>query len=293
MNFLDALEADLARRNDPVVTEYEFFRLGMRVYRAETYGGQHLKRKPDVWDVMRSRSAARRLVRPRAALIQDGDFGAGVWRVLRATRTGTAEEVACIADPFCYVSHLSAMQRYGFTDRSPEALHLTTPARVLWSDLRSKRIDRDYPDRTEEHPPLTHIRFREVLRHRRVVVHESRHPATPIDVRGEQTRISPIGRTFVDMLAEPALCGGIHHVLEIWAREAPGWLEDIIQAVDQYEVKLVKVRAGHILSERLGLSDPRIGAWTAFAQRGGSQKLDPDAAYAPDYSERWMISLNV
>jgi predicted transcriptional regulator of viral defense system len=242
---------------------------------------------------MRSRNAARRLVRPRKALIQDSDFGPGTWRVLRATKTGTAEEVACVADPFCYVSHLSAMERYALTDRSPEALHLTTPARKLWTDLRAERIAQDYPGENAEHPPLLHIRFREKLRQRRVVVHETSHPAKPVEVRGESTRISPIGRTFVDMLAEPALCGGIHHVLEIWAREASGWLEDIIQAVDLYEVKLVKVRAGYILSERLGLNDPRIEAWAAFAQRGGSQKLDPDSAYAPTFSERWMISLNV
>jgi predicted transcriptional regulator of viral defense system len=293
LNFLDALEVELARRNDPIVTEYDFYRLGADVFHAEAYETQPLKRKPEAWDVGRSRNAMRRLVRPRKTLIQDSDFGTGVWRVLRSTRTGSAEEVACIADPFCYVSHLSAMQRFGLTDRSPQALHLTTPARAIWADLRSKRVARDYPNPIDEPPPLLHIRFRDTLRHRPVVVHESSHPATPIEVRGERTRISSIGRTFVDMLAEPALCGGIRHVLEIWAREASEWRDDIIRAVDQYEVKLVKVRAGYVLSERLGLSDPRVDAWVAFAQRGGSQKLDPDAAYAPDYSERWMISLNV
>ena len=293
MNFLDALEAELIRRNDPIVTEYEFYRLGAGVHQADTYGGQSLGRKPEVWDIRSSRNAARRLVRPRKALTQDSDFGPGTWRVLTSTRTGTAEEVACVADPFCYVSHLSAMQRYGLTDRSPEALHLTTPDRTLWSALRAERIAKDYPGQTSSHPPLLHIRFRETLRHRRVAVHESRHLARPVEVRGERTRISPIGRTFVDMLADPVLCGGIHHVLEIWDHEASNWLDDIIAAVDQYDVKLVKVRAGYLLSERLNLADPRIDAWAAFAQRGGSQKLDPDAPYVRTYSERWMISLNV
>ncbi len=293
MHFLDAIAAELTTRNDPVVTEYEFFRLGAAVFNADAERDPALKRKPEAWDAARARSAAKRLSSKRKALIHDHDFGANVWRVLNSTRPGTAEEVACLVDPFCYVSHLSAMQRYALTDRSPQALHLTTPARLLWADLRAQRIAKDYPIRGADHPPLLHIGFKDTLRQRQVVVHESGHPATPVEVRGERTRISSIGRTFVDMIAEPTLCGGIHHVLDVWANEAKPWLEDIIQAVDQYEVKLVKVRAGYILTERLNQSDPRIDAWAAFAQRGSSQKLDPAAPYAPVYSERWMISLNV
>ena len=71
------------------------------------------------------------------------------------------------------------------------------------------------------------------------------------------------------------------------------WIGQIISAVEEENASIVKVRAGYILSERLGIADPRIEAWKAFAQRGGSRKLDPDAPYAPVFSGAWMLSLNV
>lgn len=185
------------------------------------------------------------------------------------------------------------MQRYGLTDRSPEALHLTTPARAVWNRMRDDKMAADLgeiPDR--DRPPLLRVTLGEVIRRRPVVIHETSHPATPVAVRGEYARIASIGRTFVDMLAEPALCGGMRHVLEIWSREAKGWAAEIIEEADQVDAKIVKVRAGYLLSEVLDVEDGRVEGWSRFAQRGGSRKLDPDAPYAPVFSERWMLSLN-
>lgn len=186
------------------------------------------------------------------------------------------------------------MQRYGLTDRSPEALHLTTPTRSVWNMLRDQKMVEDLggpPD--SEHPLLLRLGFKGELRRRPVIVHESSHPAKPVEVRGEKTRITSIGRTFGDMLSEPALCGGIRHVIDIWERDAEQWVDQIIGEVDKMESKIVKVRAGYLLSEVLEIEDSRIAGWEQFAQRGGSRKLNPDAPYAPIYSERWMISLNV
>jgi flavin-binding protein dodecin len=83
------------------------------------------------------------------------------------------------------------------------------------------------------------------------------------------------------------------HVLDVWDRAAEPWTNEIIEAVDGAESKIDKVRAGYILEERLEIDDARVRAWKAFAQRGGSRKLDPEAPYAPAFSETWMISLNV
>jgi predicted transcriptional regulator of viral defense system len=293
MNLNDALADALLEADIPVITDYEFFMLGARIHTARAWHDQPLSRLPDTWDHARMRAAQRRL-RARGAIAQDADFRLGLWRIVQAARSGSAEEVACIADPFCYVSHLSAMERYGLTERSPEALHLTTPARSVWNGLRDARLRADLELAPHiAQPPLVRFGFKGRVRRRPVTVHETRHPAQPVAVSGERTRITDIGRTFADMLDMPALCGGMHHVLEVWARNAADWQEEIIVAVDAIDSRIAKVRAGYIFTELLDITEPRINRWSAFAQRGGSRKLDPDADYQPRFSERWMISLNV
>lgn len=211
---------------------------------------------------------------------------------MQATGSGSAEDAVCIADPFCYVSHLSAMQRYGLTDRSPEAAHLTTPERAVWNALRDAKMSREI-DTAAEYLPLLRVRFKDRVRRRPIVLHETKHPAKPLPIAGERARIASIGRTFADMLSEPRLSGGIHHVIEVWEEHAEAWLQEIIVEIEDTYRKIVKVRAGYLLAEHLGITDPRIRAWQRFAQRGGSQKLDPDTPYAPRFSESWMLSLNV
>lgn len=292
MNLNDALEAALLEDDAPVVTDYEFYRLGARLFAARHWKETPLSRLPAEWDHIRMRNAQRRL-RARQAIAPDADFRLGMWRVVQSSRAGSAEEIASIADPFCYVSHLSAMERYGLTDRSPDALHLSTPARPVWNRMRDERVAADTLDRPHvDAPSLVRFGFKEKVRRRPVVVHETSHPAIPTEVAGERTRITPIGRTFADMLDAPQLCGGMHHVLDVWERMALNFSNAVIAGVDSLDSKIAKVRAGYILTERLGLEDERIARWEAFAQRGGSRKLDPDAAYVPVFSERWMISIN-
>jgi len=293
MNFTDGLEKALLHRDQPIITYYDFFILGHGLFTAKVWGEEPLKRMPQGWDQTRAKNAIKRLETKRV-LTADSDFRSNVWRVTQATRAGTAEEVACIADPFSYVSHLSAMQKYGLTDRNPQALHMTTPKRSIWNTLRNARVREDLPDVEDiERPVLNRPGFNEAIRRRSVIVHVSSQPWTPSPVSDEQTRITSIGQTFADMLTEPGLCGGIRHVLDVWENEAEPWVEEIIKAVDQLDSKIAKVRAGYILTEVMDIDHPTIHNWEQYAQRGGSRKLDPDAEYAPVFSEKWMISINV
>jgi predicted transcriptional regulator of viral defense system len=95
------------------------------------------------------------------------------------------------------------------------------------------------------------------------------------------------------MLVEPHSCGGMASVMTVWRRHARDHLNAIVEAVDEIESKIAKVRAGYILTEVVGIEAPQISAWSAFAQRRGSRKLDPDGPYTPVFSERWTISLNI
>jgi predicted transcriptional regulator of viral defense system len=106
-------------------------------------------------------------------------------------------------------------------------------------------------------------------------------------------RVTEIGETFLDMLEHPERCGGMPHVLDVFAKHAATYLTPIVKRIDQADAKLTKVRAGYIINEMLGLKNQTAESWVRFAQRGGSQRLDPKAPYKPQFSENWMISLNV
>ncbi|MCA3698592.1 MAG: hypothetical protein IOB84_02220 [Brevundimonas sp.] len=293
MSFADAIEQTLLEQDFPLATDYDLFLTAWRLFEGRLFKDTAIKRLPLDWDVTRSRGMIRKLVN-RKTLAQDQDFKSGVWRLVQSTRVADAAEAACIADPFCYVSHLSAMQRYGLTDRTPKELHLSRPARALWNSLRDAKVAKEAPPRLAEEAAtlLLHFGLGDALRRKPVVVHETKYPAKTTPIRGQQTRLSEIGATFIDMLEAPHLCGGMAHVLDVWEAHARNWVDRIMEAGDAASSSIVKVRAGYILSERMGVEGARIDAWRAFAQRGGSRKLDPSAEYRPVFSEIWMISLN-
>ena len=51
--------------------------------------------------------------------------------------------VLCAIDPFGYVSHLSAMEYHGLTDRLSKTLYFTTPPPAEWSQLAAARMRKD------------------------------------------------------------------------------------------------------------------------------------------------------
>ena len=293
ISFADAIEQSLLEQNFSLVTDYDVFLAAWRLFESRSFNDTQIKRLPLDWDVVRTRGMIRKLVN-RHSLAQDKDFRSSVWRLVQSKQATDAAEAACIADPFCYVSHLSAMHRYGLTDEAPKALHLSRPVRTLWNSLRDARVADEVPPRLAKDVAtlLPHLNLGDALRRKPVVIHETKYPAKTARLGDEKTRVSDRGATFIDMLEAPHLCGGMAYVIDVWEAHARNWIDPILDATDAAPAGIVKVRAGYILSERMGVASPRIEAWRAFAQRGGSRKLDPSAEYRPVFSEAWMISLN-
>ena len=131
------------------------------------------------------------------------------------------------------------------------------------------------------------------IRRRVIRIYESKAAGAFLKNRGTEARLSTIGQTFLDTLQRPDLCGGMSHILNIWEEHAETYLNEIVAAVNTAASGLVKSRAGYILEERLGLRHSGIEHWKRFGQRGSSRKLDPAKAFASNFSETWMISLNV
>lgn len=277
----------------PALQSFEFFELVERLHsEREARGLQRLSGQADT----NSAGRFRRALVKRDIIVPDRDYTGVALRVL-AVRDASAEGIATLLDPTCYVSHLSAMQRWGFTDRSPRALHLTRPDRA---EAR-KRLYAFHDKFFASHKPASHyagyvpvlVTHPEEVRRRPVSLLETKQSGENLVSRSDGVRVASVAQTFLDTLLRPDLCGGMGHVLDVWAEHALAHLEDVVRAVDTAPTAIAKVRAGYILEERLELSHPTVTSWRKHAQRGGSRVLDPDQPFAPTFSETWMLSLNV
>jgi predicted transcriptional regulator of viral defense system len=300
MDIRTALTLEIGQLHQPVVTGYHLGCLLFRLYQAKVFQGEKLARlQKDV----PARADYTRLV---GELVRDGILqntkevpNKEVYAVL-GQDNAAAEDIACCVDPFCYISHMSAMEYHGLTDRLPKMLFLTTAASPLWGKLALQRMQKDLgPEGYEQYceaslPTLRRLSLAKI--HRKTVnTYATTHcdPGAYITVQGRALRVSTIGRTFLDMISDPDLCGGIYHVLEIYEAHAGRYLRLLVDVIDRHGSKIDKVRAGYILDERLGLTHPTIEGWRSLVQRGGSRKLQAGASYASHYSEKWCLSINI
>jgi predicted transcriptional regulator of viral defense system len=231
---------------------------------------------------------------PSNRLIRDKDFQSLLYTVC----DGGSAQVMLDADPFCYLSHASALAVHRLAPE-PSELQVSTPERGLWSAQARVEMtaalgfELEDADEDDLPFPLTrpqpHAWIRDVTVHR----HETRTPLPRDQLGPNPIRVTPIGMSFRDTLAAPAWCGGMPTIVALWRINAAGHRDAIIEAISASDEKIVRVRAGYLLEEMLGIEDPRIEAWVADAQRGSSRKLDPSAPYAPRFSARWMLSINV
>lgn len=300
MEIITALSLEIGHRHQPVVTSYQLGCMIFQLYAEKSYRGEALKRiQKDVPDRARYNELVAGLVKSGVLQHSKDVPSREVYAVL-GQDTAAAEDVACCVDPFCYLSHMSAMVYHGFTDRLPKMLFLTTPPQPLWGQMAEQRMDKDigaeklvaYHEAAL--PALRRFRLPKIRR-KTVSIYSTVHcdAGAYLNVPDRPLRVATIGRTFLDMIREPDLCGGIYHVLDVYAEHAGRYLRQIVDVIDRHGKKIEKVRAGYILDERLGLSHPTIDAWRSQVQRGGSQKLYAKGAYSVHYSEKWCLSINI
>lgn len=209
----------------------------------------------------------------------------------------TPQQIACALDPFAYVSHLSAMEYYGLTDRFPRILYLTTPPAAEWRKQAHERMQRELGERYEAYvatrlPKLARPKWSKIDR-TTVVLQERSQLGAFKHVPDSALRVATLGRVFLDMTREPQLCGGIQHVIDIFASDARQYLRLIVDECERHGKAIDKVRAGYLLTEVCRIQDPIVESWSQYAQRGGSRKLNPEAEYTSEFSDRWKLSINV
>lgn len=283
---IKAVQDKLAGWDRPVVTDYE---LGALV-------ASQLKHGP----VAASRQLHEAIVaelRGFGLIHPSKDFSPGTVYHLFGRARPAAVEVICAVDPFAYVSHLSAMEHHGLTDRFSKILYLTTPPDSEWREQANHRMDRDLRPQSDAYRqaklPLLRRQAPERVEGMRIEwIRRANRGAFKI-IKSPPMRVAMIGRTFLDMLREPQHCGGIQHVVDVYRESAPSHLRLIVEEVDSHGTAVEKMRAGYLLDEVCRLEHPLIDGWIGLAQRGGSRMLDPNGEYAPHYSEKWKLSINV
>ena len=298
MKIETALALELGNIKRPIVTAYQLGAIIFSLYQAGVFRGEKLNIRQNIPQRTRYKSLVKNLESSGVLSASPEVSHPEIFAVL-AQHAATAEEVACSIDPFCYVSHLSAMEHHGFTDRIPKILFLSAPESLRWRELATEKMKKDfgeaYPTYLETgFPRLRRLSVKKIAK-KTISIHTSKNydSGAYITAQGKFLRVSSIGRTFLDMIRQPDLCGGIYHVLDIYRQNAERYLRLVVDEVQRHGTIIDKVRVGYILDERLKLSHPAIESWIINVQRGGSRKLVAENPYAPLFSEKWGLSINI
>lgn len=296
MQIEKAITLSLGNLEQPVISKYQFGLTVNKIYRSKFYSGEPV-------DLHKDFAEKADIAKHLKLLLNEGVLFphknlSNIFTLLGRSN-GDPEDIACTVDPFCYMSHLSAMSYHGLTDRIPKKLFISSPPNDTWRSLAKEKMQKDLGDSFEsycEHglPKLVRPTNMNKIDKTDLYCLNSMRLGAYKNVRGRSLRVSTIGRTFLDMLRNPELCGGINHILDVFDEYGEKYLRLITDDIDKNGEPIDKVRAGYILNERLGINNNEIiNGWSSLAQRGGSRKLDSSSEYSPEWSDKWKISLNI
>jgi len=287
----EAASSELNALGKPLISEYDLFRIIWNIYQkrsAKNLRGEYPSRQRYV--------RTRWMLKNAGVIRQDRDYGGRFWRIMSVSDQ-PADSIVCVADPYCYVSHMSAMQKYGLTNRRPEALFITSPTDAIVRSWNKNKVLDHYGNAARNLDiylePLNLVHHPDQVRKRVISQIKTVLHGDWKQVRGTEERISSIGQVFLDMLEDPSKCGGMRHVIEVWQEHATKYLDQIIKRVDSCDKPILKIRAGYILDELMQIEHDLVRSWISFAQRGGSRVLESGRPYSEPYSEKWMLSVNV
>ncbi|BCM24149.1 type IV toxin-antitoxin system AbiEi family antitoxin domain-containing protein [Methyloradius palustris] len=294
-SLLKALANELARLPQPVITSYQLGRLIFDAYLTNSIGEEKLSLKKNIPEKTQYNNVLNSML-GTGVLSKVSGLPGNFFKILGKPEVD-ADEVICSIDPFCYISHLSAMEYHGITDRLPRIVFVSTPPPSNWRGYAMEQMHKDLKENLniyiEQRFPLLTRPHPKKISGKLVEYKNNSHMGAYKIVHGRSLRVSTIGRTFLDMLREPELCGGIQHVIDVYKEHSKQYLRLILDELDLHGKDIEKVRAGYILEDQVGISNPRIDAWQGSVQRGGSRKLDPNNEYSSFFSERWALSLNL
>lgn len=112
-------------------------------------------------------------------------------------------------------------------------------------------------------------------------------------MHGQAVYVTDRDRTILDAIRRPARVGGVLRAFQALARaKATLQVNRLIEYTELLGLATMRQRIGYLL-EHMGFQHAKLDEWASHTQRGGSMRLVANAPYAPGYSERWDLSLNV
>ncbi len=293
----DALDLKIRQEcTQPVLSNHSLAVLLTQLLAKDEYEGRLIRPPPGGLSRDAFLSGRRALLERGALLLPERGLPQSLLRI-PGRKEASPAEVMCAIDPFGHIAFLSAMEFHGLTNRLPKLLYFVTFDAGSWRTLAQQRMERELGGqlaafREADLPPL---QYSVVKRVSGVVIEtlRTKEAGQWRHAMDGAIRVTGIGRTFLDMIKRPDLCGGIRHVIEVFEEHAQMYLTPIVAEFTAHGGKIDRVRAGYILNERCGIERPEIDAWVSDAARGGSRKLDAQAEYASEFSEKWSLSINV
>jgi predicted transcriptional regulator of viral defense system len=297
MDIKAAMSRHLRELGQPVITDYDLCMTLFNMHQSKKYRGKPLEITSQFLLVNEAYMDITRPLIDLGLISPHKDFPEGRVYEIVGNHYQEAGDIVCSVDPFAYMSHLSAMEYHGLTNRLPKMLFISTPPPKEWSKFAAQKMEKDCRGFVADYlkgqlPKLVNIQFDRIQK-TQITRYASIHRGAFKNVEGRKLRVSTVGRTFLDMLRKPDYCGGMRHVMEIFGSSAGQYKPLIIDELDRHGNSIEQARAGYLLEEYGHIQDEKINEWAKHVQRGGSRKLDPEGPYRETFSERWSLSLNV
>ena len=195
------------------------------------------------------------------------------------------------ANPTAVLSHYTAAAYHNLTYELPMEYHLTYyPNSFIRLPLGT--VPEDWVD-----VPKPRCRTPKTIRGKPILWHKSKKEwdfgHTLGFSQGYPIYVTDLERTLLDAIRFPERCGGITEVFRIWRRAVDSLRVDVlVNYVEQFSQALLRQRVGFILEE-IGITPPILEEWANKSVRGSSAKLIANSDFAPTFSERWKLSINV
>jgi len=283
--------AILKKHNSPVITHADLYDILLSLYKNKYFDGVKIgkirKDEPE-FDIFKAKVRALENSGIISSLEDSRAYS------ISGKGTISAEQAGCYLYPFSNLCYLSAMEYHGLTERIPKVVQLMIPKTHIYQNLLKENYSKEWMiENIYSNKRNIKIRNKKISRKTFRYFETSKFTLYKEVPDSGGIRVSPIGRTFLDMFQKPSECGGFSHVLDVLEEYGERYQRLILKEFDKNGSNIDKSRLGFYLESVMGVKNKILDKWSEKVQRGSSRVFMPGGDFSPYYSERWCISINM